>query len=48
MKKIIPPLYYSDYLKLEKILNSQHPKSQEYGEKLAHDEVCTTPSGAAS
>ncbi len=39
MKKTIPPLYYSDYLKLDQILNSQHPKSLEYGGKLAHDEV---------
>jgi len=39
MKKTIPPLYYSDYLKLDQILNSQHPKSEEYGKKLAHDEV---------
>ncbi|MFQ5605528.1 MAG: tryptophan 2,3-dioxygenase family protein [bacterium] len=39
MRKDIPPLYYSDYLKLDQLLNCQQPKSEEYGEKLAHDEV---------
>lgn len=38
MKREIPPLYYSDYLGLEKILKSQFPRSAEYGEE-AHDEM---------
>ena len=33
-----PPIYYSDYLKLDTLLNSQKPKSEEYGYK-AHDEM---------
>ncbi|MEO8515005.1 MAG: tryptophan 2,3-dioxygenase family protein, partial [Ignavibacteria bacterium] len=33
-----PPIYYSDYLKLDTLLNSQKPKSDEYGSK-AHDEM---------
>jgi tryptophan 2,3-dioxygenase len=33
-----PPIYYSDYLDLDKLLNSQHLKSVEYG-KPAHDEM---------
>jgi len=33
-----PPIYYSDYLKLDQLLNSQKPKSDEYGYK-AHDEM---------
>jgi tryptophan 2,3-dioxygenase len=32
------PLYYSDYLQLEKILTAQHPKSAEDG-KEAHEEM---------
>jgi len=32
------PVYYSDYLGLDKILNSQHPKSAASG-KAAHDEM---------
>jgi tryptophan 2,3-dioxygenase len=32
-------LYYSDYLQLDKILNSQHPKSFEPGMDKAHDEM---------
>ena len=32
-------LYYSDYLHLDKILNSQHPKSFEPGQPRAHDEM---------
>ncbi len=32
------PVYYSEYLQLDKILNSQHLKSQEYGTE-AHDET---------
>ena len=33
-----PPIYYADYLQLESLLNSQKPKSTEYGYK-AHDEM---------
>lgn len=33
-----PSLYYSDYLKLDSILNAQHLKSEEFGHK-AHDET---------
>lgn len=33
-----PPVYYSDYLCLDAILNSQKPKSSEYGTP-AHDEM---------
>jgi tryptophan 2,3-dioxygenase len=33
-----PPIYYSDYLQLEKLLDSQKLKSEEYGHK-AHDEM---------
>ena len=36
--KVFPPVYYSDYLELDKILNSQHPKSDEYNDP-AHDEM---------
>ncbi|MDQ3194672.1 MAG: tryptophan 2,3-dioxygenase [Bacteroidota bacterium] len=38
MKKPYPPIYYSDYLKLDKLLTSQSPKSDEY-EHHAHDEM---------
>lgn len=38
MKKPFPPIYYSDYLHLEKLLTSQSPKSDEY-EHHAHDEM---------
>jgi len=38
MKKPYPPIYYADYLHLEKLLTSQLPKSDEYG-KHAHDEM---------
>lgn len=38
MKKIKEPVYYSDYLKLNEMLNSQKPKSAEDGE-AAHDEM---------
>lgn len=31
------PLFYNEYLKLDKILNAQFPESQKYGQ-LAHDE----------
>lgn len=33
-----PPIYYSDYLQLDSLLNSQKPKSDEYGFK-AHEEM---------
>src|SRR6186713_1609023 len=33
-----PPVYYSDYLHLDSLLNSQKPKSEEFGYK-AHDEM---------
>lgn len=33
------PLYYHDYLELDKILGSQHPKSSAPGQKPAHDEM---------
>lgn len=39
MKKVHSPLYYADYLKLNNILTSQEPKSLEYDQKLAHDEM---------
>jgi tryptophan 2,3-dioxygenase len=32
------PVYYSEYLMLEKLLDTQHPKSREYG-KECHDET---------
>ena len=32
-------LYYADYLQLNKILDSQHPKSFEPGQQRAHDEM---------
>ena len=38
MSKPYPPLYYSDYLQLERLLNSQAPRSVEFG-KPAHDET---------
>lgn len=38
MKKPYPPVYYSDYLQLGRLLSSQHPKSDEYGSP-AHDEM---------
>lgn len=38
MKKTYPPIYYSDYLQLDKLLTSQSPKSEEYGDP-AHDEM---------
>lgn len=38
MNKPYPPIYYADYLGLEHLLNSQHPKSLEYGAE-AHDEM---------
>ncbi len=38
MNKIYPPVYYSDYLQLAKLLNCQSPKSTEYG-RPAHDEM---------
>lgn len=33
-----PPVHYHNYLEIEKLLSSQHPKSVEYG-KPAHDEL---------
>lgn len=36
--KPYPPIYYSDYLHLDKLLSSQFPKSDEYG-LPAHDEM---------
>ncbi|HEX6913721.1 MAG TPA: tryptophan 2,3-dioxygenase family protein [Chitinophagaceae bacterium] len=33
------PLYYSEYLHLDKILNAQHPKSAEGGKAAAHEEM---------
>jgi len=39
MKSKYPPLYYAEYLKLDKLLDCQTPKSTEYLDKLAHDEV---------
>ncbi|NUO79457.1 tryptophan 2,3-dioxygenase [candidate division KSB1 bacterium] len=38
MSKPYPPVYYSDYLQLDRLLASQTPKSAEYG-KPAHDET---------
>lgn len=38
MRKLNEPVYYSDYLKLDKILDSQDPKSLAQGE-AAHDEM---------
>ncbi len=38
MSKPYPPVYYSDYLQLDRLLASQAPKSAEYG-KPAHDET---------
>lgn len=32
-------LYYNDYLQLDAVLNSQHPKSFESGQQPAHDEM---------
>lgn len=38
MQRPHPPLYYADYLQLDRLLASQSPKSVEYG-KPAHDEM---------
>lgn len=38
MKKPFPPVYYADYLKLDSLLTSQRPKSDEYGDP-AHEEM---------
>lgn len=38
MKKVGDPVYYSEYLQLDKILSSQSPKSADYG-RPAHDET---------
>ena len=37
-EKPYPPQYYHDYLGLDKLLNSQELKSNEYGQH-AHDEM---------
>lgn len=39
MKKNIPPVYYGDYLHLDKILGAQHLQSEKYGDAAAHDET---------
>src|SRR5512143_1445724 len=38
MDKLYPPIYYSDYLQLSKLLSSQSLKSDEYS-RHAHDEM---------
>jgi tryptophan 2,3-dioxygenase len=38
MQRPHPPLYYADYLQLDRLLSSQSPKSAEHG-KPAHDEM---------
>lgn len=38
MKKSYPPVHYTEYLQLGKLLDAQSPKSVEYGEP-AHDEM---------
>jgi tryptophan 2,3-dioxygenase len=38
MNKPYPPIYYADYLQLERLLSSQKRKSEEYGHP-AHDEM---------
>jgi tryptophan 2,3-dioxygenase len=38
MQKPYPPVYYGDYLQLDRLLSSQLPKSDEYGNH-AHDEM---------
>jgi tryptophan 2,3-dioxygenase len=38
MQRPHSPLYYADYLQLDRLLGSQSPKSWEYG-KPAHDEM---------
>jgi tryptophan 2,3-dioxygenase len=38
MEKPYPPVYYADYLELDRLLDSQHRKSEEYGAP-AHDEM---------
>jgi tryptophan 2,3-dioxygenase len=38
MNKPYPPIYYAEYLQLNKLLTAQNPKSEEYG-KPAHDEM---------
>jgi tryptophan 2,3-dioxygenase len=39
MKNSYPPLYYADYLQLDRLLSSQLGKSAEYEGRLAHDEM---------
>ena len=38
MNKSYPPVYYADYLQLNKLLSSQEPKSNKYGDP-SHDEM---------
>ncbi|WP_026375548.1 tryptophan 2,3-dioxygenase family protein [Aestuariibacter salexigens] len=38
MKKNITPVYYGDYLQLDRLLSAQRPESSKYGE-TAHDET---------
>ena len=38
MRPDVPPTYYGDYLHLNKLLDTQHLKSEQYAEK-AHDEM---------
>lgn len=38
VKKEIPPCYYHDYLKLDKILDANYPRSIEFSGKMVHDE----------
>ncbi|RPI19602.1 MAG: tryptophan 2,3-dioxygenase [Ignavibacteriae bacterium] len=38
MNKPYPPVYYAEYLQLNKVLDAQKPKSEEYGQP-AHDEM---------
>ena len=33
------PVYYSEYLQLDKIINAQHPESFKDGQSPAHDEM---------
>ncbi|MEO6819654.1 MAG: tryptophan 2,3-dioxygenase family protein, partial [Ginsengibacter sp.] len=34
-----PPVYYHDYLQLDKILDAQYPESYKEGNEKAHDEM---------
>lgn len=33
------PVYYGEYLQLDKILNAQYPESGKDGKTMAHDEM---------